>query len=81
MGMLLALRDAKLTGKVKLIGFDTPASSIEALKKGEVSALIAQDPTRMGFLSVKTITDNIRGKKIPPMIDIGVHVVHSRESE
>jgi ribose transport system substrate-binding protein len=75
MGMLIALRDAKLTSKVKLIGFDTPASSVESLKKGEISALIAQDPTRMGFLSVKTIIDNIRGKKIPLMIDIGVRVV------
>ena len=48
-GMLLALRDANLTGKVKFIGFDTPTSVVEALKKGEISALIAQDPSRMGI--------------------------------
>ena len=74
-GMLLALRDANLTGKVKFIGFDTPALIVEALKNGEVSALIAQDPSRMGYLSVKTIVDNIRGKNIHPMIDIGVRIV------
>lgn len=75
-GMLLALRDANLAGKVKFVGFDTPALVVEALKKGEVSALIAQDPSRMGYLSVKTIVDDIRGKKIQPMIDIGVHVIN-----
>ena len=75
MGMLLVLRDANLTGKIKFIGFDTPAPSVEALKKGEVSALIAQDPARMGYLSVKTIVDYIRGKKIDPTIDTGVRVV------
>ena len=48
---------------------------VEALKKGEVSALIAQDPARMGYLSVKTIVDNIRGKNIHPMIDTGVRIV------
>ena len=74
-GMLLTLRDANLTGKVKFVGFDTPAPSVEVLKKGEVSALIAQDPARMGYLSVKTIVDYIRGKKIDPTIDTGVRVV------
>ncbi|RPI05049.1 MAG: sugar ABC transporter substrate-binding protein [Ignavibacteriae bacterium] len=75
MGMLLALRQAHLAGKVKFIGFDTPAPVVEALKNGEVSALIAQDPSRMGYLSVKTIVDYIRGKKISDMIDIGVSVI------
>ena len=74
-GMLLALRDAHVAGKIKFVGFDTPALVIDALKKGEVSALIAQDPSRMGYLSVKTIVDYIRGNKIKDAIDIGVNVV------
>jgi len=75
MGMLQALQDANLAGKVNFVGFDTPAPIIEALKKGEVNALIAQDPSRMGYLSVKTIVDYIRGKKTKQMIDIGVTVI------
>ena len=75
MGMLLALRDANLAGKVKFVGFDTPTPVVEALKKGEVNAVIAQDPSRMGYLSVKTIVDYIRGKKIDQMTDIGVSVI------
>jgi ribose transport system substrate-binding protein len=75
MGMLLALRKLNLTGKVKFLGFDTPVSAVEALKKGEISALIAQDPARMGYFSVKTIVDHIRGKKVPSKIDIDVCVI------
>jgi ABC-type sugar transport system, periplasmic component len=75
LGMLFTLRDANLAGKVKFVGFDTPAPVVEALKKGEVSALIAQDPSRMGYLSIKTIVDYIRGKKIDQTIDIGVCVI------
>jgi ribose transport system substrate-binding protein len=75
MGMLTALRKLNLAGKVKFIGFDTPASAIEALKKNEISALVAQDPTRMGYLCVKTIVDKVRGKKVPPRIDTEVRLV------
>jgi ribose transport system substrate-binding protein len=75
MGMLFALRSINLVGKVKFIGFDTPTPAVEALKKGEISALVTQDPTRMGFYSVKTIVDYIRGKKVSAKIDIDVRVI------
>jgi ribose transport system substrate-binding protein len=75
MGMLIALRKLNLIGKVKFVGFDTPALAIEALKKGEINALVAQDPARMGFLCVKSIVDNIRGKKVPPRIDTDVRLI------
>ena len=74
-GMLFTLRDANLVGKVKFIGFDTPAPVVEALKKGEIDALIAQDPARMGYQSIKMIVDYIRGKKISSTIDIGVSII------
>jgi ribose transport system substrate-binding protein len=53
----------------------TPAIVIEALEKGEISAVIGQDPSRMGYESVKTIVDYIHGKTIPSTIDIGVHII------
>jgi ribose transport system substrate-binding protein len=74
-GMLLALRDVKLAGKIKFIGFDVSIPLIEALKNGEINALVAQDPSRMGYQSIKTMVDYIRGKKIPLSIDTGVHLI------
>ncbi len=75
MGMLLALRKLNLTSKVKFVGFDSPAPAVEALKNGEISALVTQDPARMGYFCVKTIVDYIRGKKVPSKIDIDVCVI------
>jgi ribose transport system substrate-binding protein len=75
LGMLYALRKLDLVGKVKFIGFDTPSPAIEALKKGEINVLVAQDPARMGYHSVKTIVDYIRGKKVAPKIDVDVHML------
>ena len=73
--MLIALRKLGLVGNVKFIGFDTPVEAVKALKEGEISALVAQDPARMGFLSVKAIVDYLHGKKIDPMIDTGVQII------
>jgi ribose transport system substrate-binding protein len=75
MGMLFALRKLNLASKVKFIGFDAPAPAVEALKKGEISALVTQDPARMGYFCVKTIVDYIRGKKVASKIDIDVCVI------
>ena len=75
LGMLFALRKINMAGKIKFLGFDTPAPAIEALKNGEISALIAQDPARMGYHSVKTIVDYIREKKVPLRIDTDLHLI------
>jgi len=75
MGMLIALRKLNLAGKIKFVGFDSPTPAVEALKKGEVNALVTQDPARMGFQSVKAMVDHIRGKKIPTVIDVPVQLV------
>ena len=76
MGMLLALRKLNLAGKVKFVGFDAPVPAVDALKKGEISALVIQDPARMGYFSVKTIVDYIRGKKVPYKVDVDVCVIN-----
>jgi ribose transport system substrate-binding protein len=73
--MLIVLRKLDIAGKVKFVGFDAPVEAVNALKKGEISALVAQDPARMGYLSVKATVDYLRGKKIDPMIDTGVRIV------
>ncbi len=75
LGMLEALRKTNLAGKIKFIGFDTSVQLVEALKNGEISALIAQDPTKMGYFAVKTLADHIRGNPVQPTIDTGVLII------
>jgi len=75
MGMLQALRQNNLAGKVKFVGFDTTPALIDALKKGEINALVAQNPVKMGYEGVETVVDKIQGKPVPAKIDTGVTVV------
>jgi ribose transport system substrate-binding protein len=74
-GMLLALRQNNLAGKVRFVGFDTSPPLVEALQKGEIDALVAQNPTRMGYLGVKTCVEHIRGQKIETNVDTGVCLI------
>jgi ribose transport system substrate-binding protein len=74
-GMLLALRQNNLAGKVRFVGFDATAPLVEALKKGEIEALVAQDPTRMGYEGVKNLVEHIQGKAAPKIVDTGVWLV------
>jgi len=74
-GMLLALRQMNLEGKIRFIGFDTSPPLIEALQRGEIDALVAQDPTLMGYQGVKTLVAKLQGKEVPKTIDTGVRLI------
>jgi len=71
-GMLRALQDAGLAGKVKLIGFDASEQMVRALGAGEFDALVLQDPVNMAYLGVKTLVAHLRGEAVPERIDTGV---------
>jgi ribose transport system substrate-binding protein len=75
MGMLLALRQNRLAGKVKFVGFDASAPLVEALKSGEIQALVVQNPAKMGYEGVKTMVGKIRGEAVPERVDTGVMVI------
>ena len=74
-GMLLALRQNNLAGKVKFVGFDTSPPLIDGLQKGEIDALVAQNPTRMGYLGVKTCVEHLRGQNVEAAVDTGVRLI------
>jgi ribose transport system substrate-binding protein len=74
-GMLLALREQGLAGKVKYVGFDANAQLVEGLKSGDVHGLVVQDPLKMGYLSVKTAVAVLRHEKVEKLIDTGVGLV------
>jgi len=70
-GMLRALQDSSLAGKVKFVGFDSSEKLIQALSAGEINGLVLQDPLNMGYLGVKTLVEHLRGAKVEKRIDTG----------
>lgn len=80
-GMLLALRQTGLAGKVKFVGFDTSPPLIDGLKKGDIQALIAQNPRKMGYEGVKTLVTKLKGGEVPARVDTGVAVITTENLE
>ncbi len=74
-GMILALRQTGLSGKKKFVGFDTSDFLTAALNRGDVQALVAQNPKRMGYLGVVTAVKALRGEKVDTRIDTGCELV------
>jgi ribose transport system substrate-binding protein len=70
-GMLKALENAKLAGKVKFIAFDPNPRLIEAMGEGKVDGIVLQDPVRMGYLAVKTMVEHLQGKPVKTRLPTG----------
>jgi ribose transport system substrate-binding protein len=64
-GALTGLQAAHLTGKIKLIGFDTSSPIVAGIKSGEVSADIVQYPYGEGMLGLQDAVMAAEGKKVP----------------
>jgi ribose transport system substrate-binding protein len=74
-GTLRALQNHRKAGEVRFVGFDTSPTLVEGLEAGQIDALIAQNPFRMGYEGVKAAIDTVRGNPVEKRIDTGVAVV------
>ena len=74
-GMLLALQDINLAGKVHFIGFDASDILINAIRAKQLDGIVVQNPMRMGYLGVKTMVDHLVGRPVQRRVDTGVRLV------
>lgn len=74
-GMLRALENAGLAGKIRYVGFDSSDKLVQGLRAGAIDALILQDPFAMGYLGVKTLVQHMRGEQVARFIDTGGTIV------
>jgi ribose transport system substrate-binding protein len=78
-GMLRALQDSGLAGKVKFVGFDSSEKLVTALDAGQIHGLVLQDPLNMGYLGVKAMVNHLRGQPVERKVDTG-STVATREN-
>jgi ribose transport system substrate-binding protein len=74
-GMLRALQNADLAGRIRFVGFDSSEKLLQALRDGHLDAIVVQDPYNMGYLGVKTLMRAIRGERVERHIDTGATLV------
>lgn len=74
-GMLQALRNRSIIGKVQFVGFDANEKLTQAIRDGYVHGLILQDPVKMGRVGVEKMVEHLEGKTVPRRIDTGVYLI------
>jgi ribose transport system substrate-binding protein len=74
-GMLLALQDRGLAGKITFVGFDSSAQFVEAMKNDQMQGIVVQNPFAIGELGVKAIVDSLLGKPVEKRVDTGVMMI------
>jgi ribose transport system substrate-binding protein len=73
-GVLGALENTGLAGKVKAIVFDPSPTLIKGLADGKVHGIVLQDPVTMGYQGVKTMVAHLEGKPVEKRIVTGEYV-------
>lgn len=75
MGFLLALADAGLQGKVKLVGFDITPGLVTALKNETLTGVVVQSPFEIGRQGVLAAVHHLQGKPVPSRIPTAVTLI------
>ncbi|MGO9771691.1 MAG: ABC transporter substrate-binding protein [Roseiarcus sp.] len=70
-----AIADGKKADTIEMIGFDDDDKLQGFLKDGTISALVVQDPYRMGYEGVKTALAVSKGEKVEAFIDTGANLI------
>ncbi len=71
-GVLRGVAESGKTG-LTVIGFDSGAGQIQAIKNGQMLGAVTQDPIGMGKALVDSAVKAIRGEQLPKSIDTGFY--------
>ncbi|MBC7959951.1 MAG: substrate-binding domain-containing protein, partial [Vallitaleaceae bacterium] len=76
LGVARAIKDSELTGKIKLIGFDSNEEVVKLIEEGVIEATMVQRPFNMGYMGVKKAIEEYYNKKnVSEFIDTGYVVI------
>ncbi len=80
-GAYKAIQNQKAAGKIAFVGFDSDPVLLEGIDKGEVLAVIAQNPFDIGYTGVKTAVKILRGEKVDKNIMVPSMAVEKNNLE
>jgi len=72
-GVLNAVQEYGMKGKLVVIGYDSGQQQMEAIRSGLLAGAITQDPIGIGYKCVEAAIKAINGETIPKFIDTGFH--------
>jgi ribose transport system substrate-binding protein len=74
-GAIRALIARNLSGKVRLVTFDSSKSHVEALRAGTIDTMLVQDAFRIGYEAVNALAKKLKGETPPRRIDLPARAI------
>lgn len=75
LGAANGVKQAGMTGKIRVVAFDAPTSIIDNINSGLVDMAIAQHPAEIGYYGVVSAYAHLTGQSIPVSIGTGFTVI------
>lgn len=76
LGIVAALQERELVGKVSLVVCDSSEEQIRSLENGTIQACVVQNPFSMGYFSVSNAIQLLNRQSVPPITYTDSVVVH-----
>lgn len=70
-GVVNAVNELGLPGKIIIIGFDSGKLQIDAIKSGVMYGAVQQNPVLMGYKTVESAVKALKGETLPKITDSG----------
>ncbi|WP_332842360.1 substrate-binding domain-containing protein [Paraclostridium sp. AKS81] len=74
LGASKALADANMKD-VLVVGFDATDDAVDAVKKGDMAATVAQQPILIGETAVKEANKYLQGEKVKDFVPVKLQLV------
>lgn len=72
-GIVNAINELGASGKYTIVGFDSGAIQLNAIKNGMIIGGVTQDPYGMGYYSMKAAVCYLESGEVPSQIDTGFY--------
>lgn len=72
-GVVNAVRELDMSGKITIVGFDSGKAQIDAIKDGLMAGAVTQNPVGIGYETVKAAVAAMKGETVEKVIDTGFY--------
>ena len=70
LGAIHAVQSRGLSGRLRLITFDSSKAHVEALEQGTIDVMLVQDPFRIGYEALYSLAQKLSGGNPPRRLDL-----------
>ena len=77
LGVARAIDEREVSDSVFVVGFDNAVRELAYLEEGIIKATVVQRPYNMGYLSIKTAVEYLKGNEVDTFLDTGSILITS----